>query len=259
MCAGVVVFAHAGVKVRVSSRRNGHFRFRASNLACRGSSCLIWPLSSVFKNEENARTIRSKSSKASGRRAKTPHVRFVLCFTARTGLRAQNPRVFIGFREAVPGPPKRPPKRLPGAKTPKPPGQGPQAPRPGPPRRPRCVCYCVLQSELASGLKHLRFSNGFRPFRGFQEAPSGPPACPRRATAVSQARHKRVTGVPQFSFQRVTSVSEARQRRATTVPQTCPRRATTQLSAVSCQLSAVSCQLPAWPLAIGHWSLVISH
>ena len=96
------------------------------NLPCRGSSCLIWPLPSVFKNEENARTIRSKSSKASGRRAKTPHVRFVLCFTARTGLRAQNPRVFIGFREAVPGPPKRPPKRLPGARLPEPRAQAPQ-------------------------------------------------------------------------------------------------------------------------------------
>ena len=135
MCAGVVFFAHAGVKVRVSSRRNGHFRFRASNLACRGSSCPFWPLPCVFKNVENARTIRSKSSQASGRRAKTPHVRFVLCFTARTGLRPQNPRVFIGFREAVPGPPKRPPKRLPGAKTPKPPSQAPPRGR-SPPARP---------------------------------------------------------------------------------------------------------------------------
>ena len=162
MCAGVVVFAHAGVKVRVSSRRNGHFRFRASNLACRGSSCLIWPLSSVFKNEENARTIRSKSSKASGRRTKTPHVRFVLCFTARAGLRAQNPRVFIGFREAVPGPPKRPPKRLPGARASRRPPRGLQEASKSPPRRPRCVCYCVLQSKLASGLKNLRFFNGFR-------------------------------------------------------------------------------------------------
>ena len=99
----------------------------AFNLPCRGSSCLSWVLPSVFKNEENARTIRSKSSQASGRHAKTPHVRFVLCFTAQTGLRAQNPWVFIGFREAVPGPPKRPPQRLAGARP-------PQAPRPGPPR-----------------------------------------------------------------------------------------------------------------------------
>ena len=128
MCAGVVFSAHAGVKVRVSSRRNGHFRFRASNLACRGSSCPFWPLPCVFKNVENARTIRSKSSQASGRRAKTPHVRFVLCFTAQTGLRPQNPRVFIGFREAVPGPPKRPPKRLPGARASRRP---PRAPRDG--------------------------------------------------------------------------------------------------------------------------------
>ena len=138
-------------------------------------------------------------------------------------------------------------------------GQAPQAPRPGPPRGRRCVCYRVLQSKLASGLKNLRFFNGFRAPRGFQEAPSGPPACPRRVTAVSQARHKRVTGVPHFSFQRATSVSEARQRRATTVPQTCPRRATTQLSAVSCQLSAVSLATGYWSLVIGHWSLVIGH
>ena len=52
-------------------------------------------------------------------------------------------------------------------------GQDPQAPQPGPPKRPqppgqapprgrRCVCYCVLQSKLASGLKNLRFFNGFR-------------------------------------------------------------------------------------------------
>ena len=115
-----------GGKLSISSRRNGHFCFRASNLACRGSSCPFWPLPCVFKNVENARTIRSKSSQASGRRAKTPHVRFVLCFTARTGLRPQNPRVFIGFREAVPGPPKRPPKRLPGARPPKPRGQAPK-------------------------------------------------------------------------------------------------------------------------------------
>ena len=235
----MVVFAHAGVKVRVSSRRNGHFCFRASNLACRGSSCLLWPLSSVFKIEENARTIRSKSSKASGRRAKTPHVRFVLCFTARTGLRAQNPRVFIGFREAVPGPPKRPPKRLPGARASRRPPRGLQEASKSPPRRPRCVCYCVLQSKLASGLKNLRFFsmvlglprgrmcvsycvlqiklasglknlrffNGFTLPRGFQEAPRGAPACQQRATAVSQARHKRVTGVPPFTFQRVTADS----------------------------------------------------
>ena len=56
----MVVFAHAGVKVHVSSRRNGHFCFRASNLACRASSCLSWPLPSVFQNAENARTIRQK-------------------------------------------------------------------------------------------------------------------------------------------------------------------------------------------------------
>ena len=34
--------------------------------------------------------------------------------------------VFIGFREAVPGPPKRPPKRLPGARAPKKPPRAPQ-------------------------------------------------------------------------------------------------------------------------------------
>ena len=146
LCAGVGVFGGRGSKTRhrgpFSLAKTNRKRTLAScrlplafNLPCRGSSCLIWPLPCVFKNEENARTIRSKSSQASGRRAKTPHVRFVLCFTARTGLRAQNPRVFIGFREAVPGPPKRPPKRLPGAKTPKPPSQAPPRGR-SPPARP---------------------------------------------------------------------------------------------------------------------------
>merc|ERR1711949_47172 len=89
------------------------------------------------------------------------------------------------------------------------------------PRGRRCVSYCVLQIKLASGLKNLRFFNGFTLPRGFQEAPRGAPACQQRATAVSQARHKRVTGVPPFSFQRATAVS-------------------CQLPAVSCQLSAVS-------------------
>ena len=126
LCTGVVVFAHVGVKVAVSSRRNAHFCFRTLNLPCRGSSCLIWPISSVFKNEENARTIRSKRSEASGRCAKTPHVRFVLCFTAQTGLRAQKPQLFKGFHGTVPGPPKRPPKRLPGARAPKKPPRAPQ-------------------------------------------------------------------------------------------------------------------------------------
>ena len=37
-------------------------------------------------------------------------------------------------------------------------GQGLQEASKSPPRRPRCVCYCVLQSKLASGLKNLRFS-----------------------------------------------------------------------------------------------------
>ena len=41
-------------------------------------------------------------------------------------------------------------------------GQGLQEASKSPPRRPRCVCYCVLQSKLASGLKNLRFFNGFR-------------------------------------------------------------------------------------------------
>ena len=74
----------------------------------------------------------------------------------------------------------------------------------------RCVFYCVLQIKLASGLKHLRFFNGFTLPRGFQEAPRGAPACQQRATAVSQARHKRVTGVPPFSF-----LQETRKRRST--------------------------------------------
>ena len=168
-----VVFEGRGSK----TRHRGPFSFTKTNRKRTLASCRLHPrlelaVSSLLlphlaaclrlQNAENARTIRSKSSQASGRRAKTPHVRFVLCFTAQTGLRAQNPRVFIGFREAVPGPPKRPPKRLPGARASRRPPRGLQEASKSPPRRPRCVCYCVLQSKLASGLKNLRFFNGFR-------------------------------------------------------------------------------------------------
>ena len=80
----------------------------------------------------------------------------------------------------------------------------------GLPRGRRCVSYCVLHIKLASGLQNLRFFTGFALPRGIQEAPRGAPACQQRATAVSQARHKRVTGVPPFSF-----LQEARKRRST--------------------------------------------
>ena len=93
LCAGVVLFAHAGVKVSVSSRRNAHFRFRALTLPCRGSSCRIWLLSFVFKNDEHARTICSTSSRASGWRAGTRHVQKSPRLSAKVGLRAQTPNV----------------------------------------------------------------------------------------------------------------------------------------------------------------------
>ena len=61
---------------------------------CSASSWLFSPLQCVFKNEENARTIRQKSSQASGWHAKRPNMQFILCFTGRTGPPVQFARMF---------------------------------------------------------------------------------------------------------------------------------------------------------------------
>ena len=60
--------------------------------------------------------------------------------------------------------PKRPPGSLPGARPPR-----------ATPRRPMCVFYRILHVKLAPALKNLRFFDGFRPPRGFQEASKRPP------------------------------------------------------------------------------------
>ena len=56
------------------------------------ASSRVWsPRRCVFKNEENARTIRPKSSRASGGRAQRPEMQFVLCFTIENWPPAQKP------------------------------------------------------------------------------------------------------------------------------------------------------------------------
>ena len=106
----------------------------------------------LFKNAENARTIRPKRSQASGWHAKRPDMQFVLCFTAQTGPGARLPPVFTatfwgsqgapgraprGLHEASLQPcpheaPKEAPKRP--QEAPKRPPRGPQEATKGPPR-----------------------------------------------------------------------------------------------------------------------------
>ena len=140
------------------SHRIATFEVARAEVRSRGVQHLIlallpasWPLQKCRKRNDHS------LNKFSGLRPvrQDAACACLLCSTAQTGLRSQNPWVCIGFRDAVPGPPKMPPKRLPGARPPKPPGQAP-------PRGRKCVCYCVLHSKLASGLKNLRFFNGFR-------------------------------------------------------------------------------------------------
>ena len=107
---------------------------------CSASSALFSAVLCLFKNAENARTIRPKSSQASGWHAKTANMRFLLYFTMKTGLRPQKPQLFNGFREA----PKRPPggpqeayKRAPCGHTSKRPPRGPQEASKRPPRGPK--------------------------------------------------------------------------------------------------------------------------
>ena len=54
---------------------------------------LLGSFSCIFKTSQNARTIRSKSSQASGWCAKAAKVHFLLQFTSESGPRAQNHRV----------------------------------------------------------------------------------------------------------------------------------------------------------------------
>ena len=49
-------------------------------------------------------------------------------------------------------------------------GQAPQEASKSPPRRPMCVCYCILQVKTGLRSKKPMFFNGFRLPRSFQEA-----------------------------------------------------------------------------------------
>ena len=63
-------------------------------LPCHGPFWLLFPLPCFFKSVENARTIRQKSSQASGRHAQRPNMQFLLCFTIQNCSWAQKPLVF---------------------------------------------------------------------------------------------------------------------------------------------------------------------
>ena len=60
------------------------------------------PFHAFPKNAENARTIRSTSSRASGWRAKTANMRFLSCFTAQTGPQASKTRAGMPLFKPVP-------------------------------------------------------------------------------------------------------------------------------------------------------------
>ena len=60
LCAGVVVFAHAGVKVRVSWKRNTHFQHKTTSVDLRQAPVFFVLHQCIFKNAESAMTIRSK-------------------------------------------------------------------------------------------------------------------------------------------------------------------------------------------------------
>ena len=81
-------------------------------LPCHGPSWLLFALPCIFKNKENARTIRPKSSQASGWHAKRPDMQFHLCFTGQTGPWAQNTPVFTATFGGSQGPPGRAPRGL---------------------------------------------------------------------------------------------------------------------------------------------------
>ena len=118
-------------------------------------------------------------SRPSGRRARTRNVRFHQRLPAKVRLRPQKPRPFQGSREIVPGPAKRPPERLPGARAPKTP---PRALRDG-----QCA-FSIVIYRVKTGLmsKTRTLFNGCRLLRSFQEASCVSAAC--------------LMGVPQFSF-----------------------------------------------------------
>ena len=66
----------------------------------------------LFKNTENARTIRQKSSQASGWHVKSPNMQFLSCFTMQTGPRLQKPQFLLPFFSGSQEAPGRPPRGL---------------------------------------------------------------------------------------------------------------------------------------------------
>ena len=145
----------------------------------------------LFKNAENARTIRPKRSQASGWHAKRPDMQFVLCFTGQTGPGARLPPVFTATFWGSQGAPGRAPRGLHEAslqpcpheapkEAPKKPQEAPKRPPKRPPRGPK------------------------RPPRGPQEAPKRPqlvpparwPTCTHRFARV----HTVIQGETRFPF-----------------------------------------------------------
>ena len=83
----------------------------------------------LFKNTENARTIRPKRSQASGWHAKRPDMQFHLCFTGQTGPWAQNTPVFTATFGGSQGAPGRAPRGLQEASLQPCPQEAPKRPR----------------------------------------------------------------------------------------------------------------------------------
>ena len=79
---------------------------------CSASSALFSAVPCLIKNAENARTIRPKSSQASGWHAKRPDMQFHLCFTGQTGPWAENTTVFAPNFGGSQGAPGRAPRGL---------------------------------------------------------------------------------------------------------------------------------------------------
>ena len=130
-------------------------------LPCHGPSWLLFALPCIFKNKENARTIRPKSSQASGWHAKRPDMQFHLCFTGQTGPWAQNTPVFTATFGGSQGPPGRAPRGLQEASLQPCPQEAPKRP----PRGPQEASSLSLSLSHLSLLTHSLIV--FRPLRWF--------------------------------------------------------------------------------------------
>ena len=102
-------FAHSRIRParnRYHSRTESLFwrscALRVEQAGLNTSSRLFGPLPGPFKHAENARTIRPKSSRASGWRAKRADMQCLLRFTAQTGPQASKTRAGAQLFRAVP-------------------------------------------------------------------------------------------------------------------------------------------------------------